>query len=683
MGSWDYNHIILYFNNNKNIEGLVDQTMKCLDYEETDFSYLEEAGVYGPKWDYTYISRFNDELYYEQNFNNDTNQTLYLLNILFDEINIYTVEAMGSSTGDFYSSNEVSYDVIGGKCYNCSYYNKNISDINRNTFAFDLDLKLLEDVIDRAKEFGFSELVNIAEEKYKMIIDRKECIENGELIKVAASVEEYIVPECVTSIGNNAFDENKKLTKVVISDSVTDIGDYAFSNCEKLVNVVMSKNLKSIGECAFENCHSLTSIEIPDSVTKIENATFCECKMLASIVMPKTLKSIGDGAFCCCSFTGIELPNSVTSIGEDAFCGCEKLVSVVMPKALTSIGNYAFECCSSLTSIEIPDSVKEIGESAFTDCSNLENVTLPKQINNIGKAAFENTKWINDLNENFVIVGDGILIKYKGNEKKINIPDTVKYIGDGVFEEAKITSIFLPDSIVDIGKNAFEKCNKLESINIPASVISIGENAFKSCSKLTDIVLPDSVVNIGSSAFEKCSKLKSINIPESVVSVGENAFNGCKELSDLKINNNNQFISKVTFGKSIPKNIDIKNYEVNLDNGMFKKHIDTKWIWEKYNTEEKVGLFFRRLTPTFIKEFYKLIDAEVGDAILSAYIDRLNDNSIVKECNAAADFVINEYTVLSEEKIKALYDKIRTVKKGKNAVGQIQCNTKIMEIINK
>lgn len=592
MGSWDYNHIILYFNNNKNIEGLVDQTMKCLDYEETDFSYLEEAGVYGPKWDYTYIFRFNDELYYEQNFDNDTNQTLYLLNILFDEVNIYTVEAMGSSTGDFYSSNEVSYDVIGGKCYNCSYYNKNISDINRNTFAFDLDLKLLEDVINRAKEFGFSELVNIAEEKYKMIIDRKECIDNGELIKVAASVEEYIVPECVTSIGNKAFDENKKLKKVVISDSVTNIGDHAFSNCKNLVNIVIPKNLKSIG---FR----------------------------------------------------------------------------------------AFECCSSLTSIEIPDSVKEIGESAFTDCSNLENVTLPKQINNIGKAAFENTKWINDLNENFVIVGDGILIKYKGNEKKINIPDTVKYIGDGVFEEGKITSIFLPDSIVDIGKNAFEKCNKLESINIPASVISIGENAFKSCSKLTDIVLPDSVVNIGNSAFEKCSKLKSINIPGSVVSVGENAFNGCKELSNLKINNNNQFISKVTFGESIPKNIDIKKYEVNLDNDMFKKHIDTKWIWEKYNTEEKVELFFRRQTPACIKEFYKLIDAEVGDAILSAYIDRLNDNSIVKECNAAANFVINEYTVLSEEKIKALYDKIRTVKKGKNAVGQIQCNKKLMEIINK
>lgn len=592
MGSWDYNHIILYFNNNKNIEGLVDQTMKCLDYEETDFSYLEEAGVYGPKWDYTYIFRFNDELYYEQNFDNDTNQTLYLLNILFDEVNIYTVEAMGSSTGDFYSSDEVSYDVIGGKCYNCSYHNKSISDINRNTFAFDLDLKLLEDVIDRAKEFGFSELVNIAEEKYKMIIDRKECIDNGELIKVAASVEEYIVPKCVTSIGNKAFDENKKLKKVVISDSVTNIGDHAFSNCENLVNVVMPKNLKSIG---FR----------------------------------------------------------------------------------------AFECCSSLTSIEIPDSVKEIGESAFTDCSNLEKVTMPKQINNIGKAAFENTKWINALNENFVIVGDGILIKYKGNEKKINIPDTVKYIGDGVFEEGKITSIFLPNSIVDIGKNAFEKCNKLESINIPASVISIGENAFKSCSKLTDIVLPDSVVNIGNSAFEKCSKLKSINIPASVISVGENAFNGCKELSDLKINNNNQFISKVTFGESIPKNIDIKNYEVNLDNGMFKKHIDTKWIWEKYNTEEKVELFFRRQAPACIKEFYKLIDAEVGDAILSAYIDRLNDNSIVKECNAAANFVINEYTVLSEEKIKALYDKIRTVKKGKNAVGQIQCNKKIMEIINK
>ena len=79
------------------------------------------------------------------------------------------------------------------------------------------------------------------------------------------------------------------LTSVVIPDSVTSIGEDAFYNCSSLTSVVISDGVTSIGEYAFYNCSSLTSVVIPNSVTTIGRRVFFYCRGLTSVTFEGTV----------------------------------------------------------------------------------------------------------------------------------------------------------------------------------------------------------------------------------------------------------------------------------------------------------------------------------------------------------------------------------------------------------
>ena len=180
-------------------------------------------------------------------------------------------------------------------------------------------------------------------------------IENGVLVKYTGNGGDVVVPEGVTSIGNEAFYECSSLTSVTLPDSLTSIGDSAFRECSSLTSVTIPDSVTSIARGAFYGCSSLTSVRIPDSVT-----------------------SIGKSAFSVCSsLTSVTIPDSVASIGVAAFEECSSLTSVTIPDGVTCIGNSAFYGCKSLTSVTIPDSVTSIGEEVFSECKNLKDFTCP------------------------------------------------------------------------------------------------------------------------------------------------------------------------------------------------------------------------------------------------------------------------------------------------------------------
>lgn len=114
---------------------------------------------------------------------------------------------------------------------------------------------------------------------------------------IPSSVEYDGKTYSVTSIGNDAFFNCRKVTSITIPNSVTSIGDYAFYGCSSLASIDIPNSVTSIGEYVFSDCNSLTSITIPNSVASIGSSAFSGCSSLASITIPNSVTNIGDGAF--------------------------------------------------------------------------------------------------------------------------------------------------------------------------------------------------------------------------------------------------------------------------------------------------------------------------------------------------------------------------------------------------
>lgn len=188
-------------------------------------------------------------------------------------------------------------------------------------------------------------------------------------------------------------------------------------------------------------------------------------------------------------------------IAAQAYYLDKDLNSYEIPQDIVAIGDFAF-ARSSLNSITIPDGVETIGYGAFYHCDNLSEVKIPDSVKYIKSYAFDNTKFVNDYPDDFVIVGNGILIAYKGSDSVVTIPEGVKLIADGAFRDHMgITAVNLPDSLSIIGEDAFNGCKNLKTVNRGNNVNIIGANAFKGTA-LSNVTINPNVTGIGIGAFD-------------------------------------------------------------------------------------------------------------------------------------------------------------------------------------
>ena len=109
----------------------------------------------------------------------------------------------------------------------------------------------------------------------------------------------------------------------------------------------------------------------------------------------------------------------------------------------------------------------------------------------------------------------------------IKFDGDVTTIGEKAFGYSSLTSVAIPDSVTEIGVQAFYYCSRLTSVTIGDSVTTIGNCAFGWCESLTSVTIGDSVTTIGDYAFSNCDSLTSVTIPDSVTTIGNYAFYGC------------------------------------------------------------------------------------------------------------------------------------------------------------
>lgn len=118
----------------------------------------------------------------------------------------------------------------------------------------------------------------------------------------------------------------------------------------------------------------------------------------------------------------------------------------------------------------------------------------------------------------YEVTDDGVTITgYEGASSYIFLPKTygekaIVSIASDAFRGLSIRYIRLPDTIRNIGNNAFRDCTELDTIDLPSELSNIGNGAFAGCTALTDVTLPDSLKFIGRGIFEG-TRLVSIKIP--------------------------------------------------------------------------------------------------------------------------------------------------------------------------
>ncbi len=137
---------------------------------------------------------------------------------------------------------------------------------------------------------------------------------------------------------------------------------------------------------------------------------------------------------------------------------------------------------------------------------------------------------------------DGVvtILEYKGKSKNVVIPgeingNKVTQIGTAAFAEKNIESVKLPNSLLIIGEDSFNKCQSLKTVDFGYGVTTIGKGAFIYCSALEEVILPQGVKNIEQDAFRDCSSLKKVYLPQSVDTLGITAFCNCMSLTDVTI----------------------------------------------------------------------------------------------------------------------------------------------------
>ncbi len=412
------------------------------------------------------------------------------------------------------------------------------------------------------------------------------------------------MPSTVKIIKDYAIGNCCNLLTVSIPDGIERVGETNFFDCPNL-EYKNYENGKYVGNSSnpylvlYEAVdRNIIYCEV-NSRCKIIGTAFKFCKELENVKIPNGVKVIDKYAFFACgSLKELVIPSSVKIIGDSAFSNCSALERIEMSDKIEEIGESAFYLCRSLASISLPDTLKKINGSLFADCSKLEyneyegGLYLGNEKNpylflacfedptNFKATIHKDTKLIDlycsfvsygfdvDLNISEIFVPkdskyfksiDGNLYSKDGKtlvkyapakaDEAFSVPEGVERIGEYAFCDSSVRSVYLPDSVNELGDLVFAWSMELENIRFSPNIKEIPMYAFSGCSSLAAIELPDGLKSIGKSSFSNCTSLESIAFPESLKLIYENAFYGCDALVSITISDNINLIDSSVFSQ--------------------------------------------------------------------------------------------------------------------------------------
>ena len=124
------------------------------------------------------------------------------------------------------------------------------------------------------------------------------------------------------------------------------------------------------------------------------------------------------------------------------------------------------------------------------------------------------------------------LVKYRGTEERVTIPDTVEVVGESAFENnQKVQFVVIPKSVKRLDAYVFWGCNNLEEVVLGKGLTAVDEYSFAGCTGLKQITIPENIQSIDAQAFAGCVNLTDIYIPATVTGIAEDAFLNCDNVT--------------------------------------------------------------------------------------------------------------------------------------------------------
>lgn len=124
------------------------------------------------------------------------------------------------------------------------------------------------------------------------------------------------------------------------------------------------------------------------------------------------------------------------------------------------------------------------------------------------------------------------LVKYRGTEERVTIPDTVEVVGESAFENnQKVQFVVIPKTVKRLDAYVFWGCNNLEEVVLGKGLTAVDEYSFAGCTGLKQITIPENIQSIDAQAFAGCVNLTDIYIPATVTGIAEDAFLNCDNVT--------------------------------------------------------------------------------------------------------------------------------------------------------
>lgn len=353
-----------------------------------------------------------------------------------------------------------------------------------------------------------------------------------------SGLETVVLREPTREIGMGAFANDISLKEIVLPVSITSIHDSAFTAVSKDLRIICQEGSFAENYAVNQGYTPDISDEVPaistvtaslqeeSALVEEETADGSESAEIShdaaadselGNIMDNSLYNelgnsiiVSDRAFVMMdSPTEWKFTNETEEAAEDSDTGfhmiqdyeyyqnleISSLSDIIIPETVSEIGKFAF-ARSGIESADIPKGIKAIGYGAFYHADQLTKVEIPDTVTFIDAYAFYYTPWYetwkNDSKEEFLIVGDGILLSYKGAAQSVIIPEHVKYISSHAFlDNQNIQEVLLPDGLLQIESYAFSGCRNLQKISYinpdegkDINIIS-EDNSFADCPAFT------------------------------------------------------------------------------------------------------------------------------------------------------------------------------------------------------